>query len=41
MEKSYRENGDVIAVRGGRGEVERGVSVISIKSEKRHKLGSV
>jgi hypothetical protein len=41
METSYRENGDVIAMKGGREEVERRVSVISIKSEKRNKLGSV
>jgi hypothetical protein len=41
MERSYRENGDVIAMKGGREEVERRVSIISIKSEKRHKLGSV
>jgi hypothetical protein len=41
MERSYRENGDVIAMNGRHEEVERRVSVISIKSEKRHKLGSV
>lgn len=34
MEKSYRENGDVLAARGGREAVERKMSVISIHSEK-------
>jgi sugar porter (SP) family MFS transporter len=41
MERSYREYGDVIALKGGREEVERRVSVISIKSGERYRLGSV
>jgi hypothetical protein len=41
MERPYRENGDVIAMEGGREGVEGRVSIIIIKSEKRHKLGSV
>lgn len=38
MEKSYRERGDVLAMKGGREEVERRVSVISVGSEKQRRM---
>jgi hypothetical protein len=34
MEKSYRENGDILAAQGGKEAVERKLSVISMSSEK-------
>lgn len=38
MEESYRAQGDVIAMRGGREEVERKMSVVSIASEKNRRM---
>ena len=38
MKRSYREQGDVLAQKGGREEVERKLSVISISSERRAEL---
>lgn len=39
MERSYREQGDILAQRGGREEVERRLSAISFSSEKRAEFG--
>jgi Sugar (and other) transporter len=38
MERSYQEKGDVIAMKGGREEIERRVSIISTASQEKHKL---
>jgi len=40
MERSYREKGDVVARKGGKDEIERRISVISISSEKGSRRGS-
>lgn len=37
MEKSHRENGDILAAQGGKEAVEREMSVISMSSEKERK----
>jgi Sugar (and other) transporter len=38
MERAYQEKGDVIAMKGGREEIERRVSIISTASQEKHKL---